>query len=587
MTFAEFKSSLRDQLWPEGEAENLISVHDKSFMSALIDAQRWVTCFKVNHTDVIPCSETLFQCGVTVLDRPDGITKGVRTIYNGNHCTRITYHPASYAELNRWSRGLSLIATAPVNKGMAPLALSFKYPEASSDSAYGRALEGIYAVEGNRMYVAPWLQSTESLVIDWDGNKVRWLDTDLIPYGDVVMRYVRLFAQCDRPMDFPEGKDMLRAWRADLADELAKLIYDCRQQTNLIDTTTVDSVQAGALDMVSALADPTNHGVWTGIDNPSSGTPGGSTSNPGGTTEGPGGNTVPPPIGDGGTPTTNDGTGSGVITMDFAVIGDSAQDGAPNTDDIVAVANLIKSVKIHALIHCGDMATNGSDYDTAVGMYYGKYIYPYRGTVPAYAGTAPNHFHPAIGNHDVNVTTDIGDYLDYFNPPNNGRYYDFVIGACHFFVLNPFNRTDDGMPDWEADVTTIGTSRQFKWFAAAASRATSPWKIVILHTPPYTSDTTHTPGSTAMRWPFATYGIDLVYSGHAHDYERLLVGGVNYVVTGTGGGPLYDFGTPVSGSVIRYNANHGASFATADCSNFIGKFVNVYGDEIDSFHLTK
>lgn len=265
--------------------------------------------------------------------------------------------------------------------------------------------------------------------------------------------------------------------------------------------------------------------------------------------------------------------------MDFAVIGDSAQDGAADTSNIVAVANLIKSVKLHALIHCGDMSTDGTGYDAAVGQYYGAYIYPYRGTVSAYAGSAPNHFYPAIGNHDNNSTTHIGDYLDYFNPPHNGRYYDFVVGACHFFVLNPH--------DWEPDGITAGTSKQFQWFAGAATRATAPWKIVILHTPPYSSDASHNPGETAMRWPFATYGIDVVYSGHAHVYERLLVGSVNYIVTGTGGGPLYDFGSTVSGSVIRYNSMHGVSFATADCSTFMGKFVNINGTEIDSFTLSK
>ena len=39
---------------------------------------------------------------------------------------------------------------------------------------------------------------------------------------------------------------------------------------------------------------------------------------------------------------------------------------------------------------------------------------------------------------------------------------------------------------------------------------------------------------------FEQYGVDIVFSGHNHSYERSVVNGITYVVTGGGGAPLYN-----------------------------------------------
>ena len=38
---------------------------------------------------------------------------------------------------------------------------------------------------------------------------------------------------------------------------------------------------------------------------------------------------------------------------------------------------------------------------------------------------------------------------------------------------------------------------------------------------------------------FVQYGVDLVFNGHDHDYERSVAKGVIYIVAGGGGAPLY------------------------------------------------
>jgi len=41
---------------------------------------------------------------------------------------------------------------------------------------------------------------------------------------------------------------------------------------------------------------------------------------------------------------------------------------------------------------------------------------------------------------------------------------------------------------------------------------------------------------------FEYFGVDIVFNGHDHDYERSVINNITYVVTGGGGAPLYDVG---------------------------------------------
>ena len=82
------------------------------------------------------------------------------------------------------------------------------------------------------------------------------------------------------------------------------------------------------------------------------------------------------------------------------------------------------------------------------------------------------------------------------------------------------------------------------WSGRADLAATSqPWKIAYFHRPPYSSGSEHGSDLTvraAFGPIFERYGVQLVLSGHDHDYERTLPqDGVTYVVSGGGGAFLY------------------------------------------------
>lgn len=74
---------------------------------------------------------------------------------------------------------------------------------------------------------------------------------------------------------------------------------------------------------------------------------------------------------------------------------------------------------------------------------------------------------------------------------------------------------------------------------AALARSQARWKIVALHHPPYSAG--YQGSSTHVRDVYAPlfeeYGVQLVLSGHDHDYQRSKpMNGVTYIVSGGGAG---------------------------------------------------
>jgi tartrate-resistant acid phosphatase type 5 len=256
----------------------------------------------------------------------------------------------------------------------------------------------------------------------------------------------------------------------------------------------------------------------------------------------------------------------------FAVIGDYGAISAPERD----VANLINSWNPDFIITVGDNnypSGSASTIDRAIGQYFHEYIYPYNGEFGA--GAAENRFFSTLGNHDW-LTNSAQPYLDYFSLPNNERYYDFVWGPVHFFMLDSDSNEPDGV---------ASSSIQAQWLKAQMSTSTSPWNLVAFHHAPYSSGL-H--GSTTwMRWPFQEWGASAVLSGHDHTYERLEENGIPYFVNGVGGGAIYNFTQVVAGSQVRYNSDYGAMLVTADPHIITFQFITRKGEQIDTYTLTK
>lgn len=255
----------------------------------------------------------------------------------------------------------------------------------------------------------------------------------------------------------------------------------------------------------------------------------------------------------------------------FGVIGDYGFSGIAEQE----VADLVKSWEPDFIITLGDNNYENGDsatIDSNIGQYFHEFIYPYQGIYGP--GDTINRFFPSLGNHDVR-TNNGQAYLNYFTLPGNERYYDFIWGDVHFFSLN----SNDSEPDGN-----LPGSVQAQWLQRALTASTSCWKVVYLHTSPYSSGEKYG-SSSSLQWPYIEWGATIVLSGHSHVYERLLVNEMPYITNGLGGRSINVFGDPVLGSIIRYNEDYGAMLVEANTDSMTFKFINRKDSLIDHYAI--
>jgi tartrate-resistant acid phosphatase type 5 len=256
----------------------------------------------------------------------------------------------------------------------------------------------------------------------------------------------------------------------------------------------------------------------------------------------------------------------------FAAIGDYGLAG----ENELAVANLVKSWNPDFIITLGDNnyeVGSGSTIDANIGQYYHQFIFPYHGSYGD--GSFENKFFPALGNHDL-ATNFAQPYFDYFELPGNERYYDFIQGNVHCFVINSDSSESDGIDENSIQANWLKNTMQ--------SSSPQMWKVIYFHHPPYSSGPR---GSIIyMQWPFREWGAHIVLSGHEHNYERLFVDSITYFINGLGGKSIYTFLEPIPESIIRYCDNYGAMLIESFQTELICKFINVDGVLIDSISIS-
>ncbi|WP_303309600.1 metallophosphoesterase [Hymenobacter sp. BT730] len=258
----------------------------------------------------------------------------------------------------------------------------------------------------------------------------------------------------------------------------------------------------------------------------------------------------------------------------FAAIGDFGRVGQPEQD----VATLVLGWNPEFIISLGD---NNYEYgqastmDQNVGQYYHSYIYPYTGAYGATSDPQQNRFFPCLGNHDV-MTLKGQPYLDFFTLPGNERYYDFVRGNVHFFVLNSNASEPDGI---------TSTSVQAQWLQQQLAAATEPWKIVYQHHSPYSSGDRG--NDKKLRWPFRQWGASLVMAGHDHHYERLLVDSLTYIVNGVGGDDVIGVKKLQPYTRALYALDYGAMLFNATPQSLSMQFYTRTGELVDAYTLQK
>lgn len=174
---------------------------------------------------------------------------------------------------------------------------------------------------------------------------------------------------------------------------------------------------------------------------------------------------------------------------------------------------------------------DGDDED-----YDKKYFKPYAAVLPKIA------FFPTLGNHDYANDEDADDgeerYREaYSKIHRRPKYYSFDAAGVHFISLD----TNQAYEIEAAEPIGPGTA-QWRWLEKDLERAKARWIIVFLHVPVYTSTKhgDHKFLRRSLEPLFEKHGVDVVFQGHNHIYERSRpIRGVVYVTAGTGGKSLY------------------------------------------------
>jgi 3',5'-cyclic AMP phosphodiesterase CpdA len=127
-------------------------------------------------------------------------------------------------------------------------------------------------------------------------------------------------------------------------------------------------------------------------------------------------------------------------------------------------------------------------------------------------------FQAALGNHDRPDNRNYGSYN-----MEGRRYYTFVRSGVRFVVLD----------------TNVMDPPQLAWAESTLATAPERWKIVYFHHPLYSNGGRH--GSNVelrvvLEPLLVKYGVQVVFAGHEHIYERSKPQkGIVHFVAGSGG----------------------------------------------------
>jgi len=196
-------------------------------------------------------------------------------------------------------------------------------------------------------------------------------------------------------------------------------------------------------------------------------------------------------------------------SLKFAAIGDNGTGDRPQFEVAQQMDKVRATFPFELVIMLGDNMYGGQQ----PADFIKKFQEPYARLLAA--GVT---FHASLGNHDrpENVS------YKPFNM-NGARYYTYARKNVRFFVLD----------------TTQMDAKQVTWIDAALQEAKEDWKICYFHHPLYSNAARH--GSSVdlrviLEPIFVKHGVNVVFSGHDHVYERLKPQkGIFYFVSGAAG----------------------------------------------------
>ncbi|KMT18973.1 hypothetical protein BVRB_2g030710 [Beta vulgaris subsp. vulgaris] len=225
----------------------------------------------------------------------------------------------------------------------------------------------------------------------------------------------------------------------------------------------------------------------------------------------------------------------------FGIIGDLGQ-----TYNSLSTLQHYKQTGAQTVLFVGDLSYADQYRYNDIGVRWdswGRFIEPIAAYQP-WIWTA--------GNHEIEYMPDMGEltmfksYLHRYPTPHvaskssSPLWYSVRRASAHIIVLSSYSPFVRSTPQW-------------MWLREElhrVDREKTPWLIILMHAPIYSSNVIHYMEGESMRsvfesW-FVRYRVDLVFAGHVHAYERSYrISNIHYNVTYGDRYPVPDKAAPV------------------------------------------
>jgi hypothetical protein len=190
--------------------------------------------------------------------------------------------------------------------------------------------------------------------------------------------------------------------------------------------------------------------------------------------------------------------------------------------------------------------------------------------------------HPVVGNHE-HQSVGAAPYYQYFGAragsPKKG-YYSYDVGEWHVIVLNSEIAVNPAF-------TPAERTAQEDWLRNEV-KTTKLCSMAMWHNPRFSSGWHGSDPALEAFWRILSDGgVDLILTGHDHDYERFrpmgamgaldTVKGMTEYVVGTGGGDLRGFMAPAPNSASRIEGHFGVLKLTLGKEEWASVFIETNG----------
>jgi 3',5'-cyclic AMP phosphodiesterase CpdA len=243
-------------------------------------------------------------------------------------------------------------------------------------------------------------------------------------------------------------------------------------------------------------------------------------------------------------------------SLKFAAIGDNGTGERPQYEVAKQMENAHASFAFDLVIMLGDNMYGGQ----TPADFVKKFEQPYAPLLKAGV-----KFQASLGNHDRPENVSYAPYN-----MNGERYYTYARKNVRFLALD----------------STLMDARQLAWLEKTLQGAQEDWKICYFHHPLYSNASRH--GSSVdlrviLEPLFVKHGVDVVFSGHDHVYERLKPQkGITYFVSGAAGQLRRGNMTPEENTAAYFDQDQSFMLAEVVGHDLYYEAVSRTGKTVDS-----